>query len=119
MDYPLKSLGPALSVLALILLFAMAAVAAVVAVYLAMAPGRIAKRRGHPQADAVNLLGWLGLPTGVLWVAAIVWAYWRPAGAGVGASGPTPPGVAALRREIERLESVIAALEQARGEVAR
>jgi len=115
MDFPLKPLGPALSILALLLLFAMAAAGAAVAVYLAMLPGRIARRRGHPQAAAVNVLGWLGLPTGILWVAAMVWAFWLP----VAASGPSPPGAAALMREIEKLEAAIAALERARGEIAR
>ena len=23
-------------------------------------PGKVARRRGHPQADAINVLGWLG-----------------------------------------------------------
>ena len=26
-------------------------------------PGNIAKQRGHPQADAVNVLGWIGVIT--------------------------------------------------------
>lgn len=115
----MKSLGPALSVLALLILLASAAAGVALAIYLAMLPGRIATRREHPQATAVNVLGWLGLPTGILWVAAVVWAYWRPVVASVGASAQTAPGTAALRREIEKLESTIAVLEQARREGAR
>jgi hypothetical protein len=38
-------------------------------------PGRSARARNHPEAEAIALLGWLGLPLGVLpWLAAMVWA---------------------------------------------
>lgn len=41
-------------------------------------PGRIAKRRGHPQADAIGVLGWVGVVTlGLAWPIALVWAYTR------------------------------------------
>jgi hypothetical protein len=29
--------------------------------WLAMWPGKVAHRRGHPQAEAINVAGWLGL----------------------------------------------------------
>jgi hypothetical protein len=42
-------------------------------------PGKKAKERNHPQAEAINVLGWLGLLFGgVGWVVAVVWAYTRP-----------------------------------------
>jgi len=53
-------------------------VVAVVAlwVWLAGLPGRIAIARKHPEAEAVNLLGWAGLlPTIYPWVQAFIWAY--------------------------------------------
>jgi uncharacterized membrane protein len=41
-------------------------------------PGNIAKSRGHPQADAINVLGWIGVITlGLAWPIALVWAYSR------------------------------------------
>ncbi len=41
-------------------------------------PGNIAKSRGHPQADAINVLGWIGVVTlGLAWPIALVWAYTR------------------------------------------
>jgi hypothetical protein len=41
-------------------------------------PGRIARGRKHPQADAVAVCGWVGLLTfGVLLPVAYIWAYWR------------------------------------------
>jgi hypothetical protein len=42
-------------------------------------PGKKAKERNHPQAEAITVLGWLGLLFGgVGWVIAIVWAYTKP-----------------------------------------
>lgn len=42
-------------------------------------PGKIASTRGHPQADAVRVLGWIGVLTlGLAWPAALIWAYYRP-----------------------------------------
>jgi predicted histidine transporter YuiF (NhaC family) len=42
-------------------------------------PGDIARKRNHPQSDAISALGWLGLITmGVGWLIAIVWAYYKP-----------------------------------------
>jgi hypothetical protein len=71
---------------------------------LAALPGRIAARRQHPQAAAVNVCGWLGLPTGGFWLVALVWAYWnydRPHG-----------DTQMLTEQINNLEQAIAALEQ-------
>jgi len=41
-------------------------------------PGKIAKRRGNPQAEAIEILSLLGLLIFPLWMAALVWAYIRP-----------------------------------------
>jgi hypothetical protein len=45
-------------------------------VKLAALPGQTAIERGHPQAEAINVLGWVGLLLGVApWLVALVWAY--------------------------------------------
>jgi alpha-beta hydrolase superfamily lysophospholipase len=45
-------------------------------VWLAGLPGRIAVARKHPDAEAVGLLGWVGiLPTIYPWVQALIWAF--------------------------------------------
>lgn len=45
-------------------------------VTLAMLPGKIAKQREHPQADAINVAGWVGAITfGVFWPLALIWAF--------------------------------------------
>jgi len=68
-----------LGVFSLIVLIILAL--AFVGLWLAIAilPGRIAKDRGHPQADAINICGWMGaLTMGILAPLAFIWAYTRP-----------------------------------------
>jgi hypothetical protein len=38
-------------------------------------PGRIAIARRHPDAEAVNMMGWLGFIAIVPWVQAFIWAF--------------------------------------------
>jgi len=38
-------------------------------------PGRIAVARKHPEADAVNLMGWIGAFTVLPWAQALIWAF--------------------------------------------
>ena len=58
-------------------------------------PGKIANDRGHPQADAIRVTGWLGLLTvGLLFPVALIWAYTKPSSEGE---------ITALRKEIDRL----------------
>ena len=39
-------------------------------------PGHVARRRGHPYAEAVGVAGWITLIFGfVLWPVAVIWAY--------------------------------------------
>ena len=53
-------------------------------------PGKKARERGHPQAEAIGVLGWLGLLFGgVGWVVAVVWAYTKPVFAPVAEATPT------------------------------
>ncbi len=48
-------------------------------VLLGSTPGNIARRRNHPQAEAITALSWLGVITlGAGWLVAIVWAYYIP-----------------------------------------
>ena len=59
----------------LILLFAVVAIWIV----LAMLPGKIAAKRNHPQAEAINIGGWLGaILGGVFWPVFLVWAFTKP-----------------------------------------
>ena len=64
---------------ALIVLIVLIAVVVAAWIMLAMMPGQIAKKRGHPQAEAINVMGWWGAITlGILAPIAWVWAYTKP-----------------------------------------
>lgn len=41
-------------------------------------PGKIARKRGNPQAEAIEILSLLGLLIFPLWMAALVWSYMKP-----------------------------------------
>ena len=70
-------------------------------------PGNIAGNRGHPQADAINVLGWIGVVTlGLAWPIALVWAYTR--------SGEEQ--AAYLGERVAAMESVLAALRAQGGD---
>ncbi len=69
----------ALDIFALIVLVVLVAAGIAIWAILGMMPGRIARERGHPQADAINVCGWWGVITmGLLLPVAWIWAYTNP-----------------------------------------
>jgi hypothetical protein len=90
-----------MDIFALIVILVILAAAIWIVVTLGSLPGQIAREKNHPQAEAINILGWIGILTlGIGWFAAIVWAYTKPPGA-VNAE---------LLRRIEKLETELAQL---------
>jgi uncharacterized BrkB/YihY/UPF0761 family membrane protein len=66
-----------LSIFALIILIVLAVAVVAIWIMLAIWPGRIAKERGHKQADSVRVCGyWGALTLGILMPLAFIWAYW-------------------------------------------
>ncbi|WP_186774746.1 DUF3302 domain-containing protein [Allorhodopirellula solitaria] len=110
--FAFESIGPTLNSIVLVFLIVFALILLGFVVFLAALPGRIAKARNHRQAASVNVLGWLGLPTGVLWAIALAWAYYR--------TEPVPPRANAaadlksLSRQIAGLEETVRQLESIR-----
>ena len=45
------------------------------AIFILGLPGRIAIARNHPEADAVNAMGWVGFLAVVPWIQAFIWAF--------------------------------------------
>jgi hypothetical protein len=92
---------------------------AVAVVQLGALPGKIAHRRGHPQADAVNAASWISFVTlGALWPLAFVWAFFN--GNESSAETPTnrqqkmnPQSDESLSKEVENLRSRLTELEDA------
>jgi hypothetical protein len=64
---------------ALAILLILATAAVVIWILLGLMPGRIARDRNHPHADAISVCGWWGVLTmGLLLPAAYIWAYSNP-----------------------------------------
>ena len=58
---------------------ALLVIIATVFVVLGILPGKIARQRQHPQAEAIRVASWLALIFGfVAWPFVLVWAYLRP-----------------------------------------
>jgi hypothetical protein len=74
-------------IVALVFLLVILAALVIGLVLLGSLPGDIARKRGHPQADAITTLGWVGLLFIVLWPIAFAWAFTRPSGRADQASG--------------------------------
>ncbi len=65
-----------LDIFALIVLIVLIATGLAVWAMLGMYPGKIARQRNHPQADAIAVCGWWGAITlGILTPIAYIWAY--------------------------------------------
>ena len=93
-----------LDIFALIVMAILLAVVIWLVVLLGSMPGNIAKKRGHPQAEAIQALGWIGIITlGISWFIAIVWAYTKPAGKG-SADPALDARIKALESQLEQLQ---------------
>ena len=65
-----------LDIFAWIVLLVLVATLVAIVVALGMMPGRIARRRGHPWAEAVAVGSWATLIFGfVFWPLVLIWAY--------------------------------------------
>jgi hypothetical protein len=65
-----------IDIFAWIVLIVLVATLVAVFVALGMMPGRIARRRGHPWAEAVSVGSWATLIFGfVFWPLVLIWAY--------------------------------------------
>ena len=68
-----------LDIFALVVIAILIALVIWLVVLLGSTPGNIARKRKHPQAEAITALGWIGIITmGASWLVAIVWAYYIP-----------------------------------------
>jgi hypothetical protein len=92
-----------LNILTFVVLIVLLALIGFIVVFLGTLPGKIAKGRNHPQAEAINVASWLGIITaGLLWPFALIWAYIRP----------REQSAAASSEKLASLESRVNALEE-------
>ncbi len=91
-----------LDIFALVVIFILVAVAIGLVVLLGNLPGKMARDAGHPQADAIALLGWIGLLTlGLGWFVALVWARTKP----LTPSGELEQRLAELEARVRQMEA--------------
>lgn len=66
----------AYDIIAWVVLIVLVVALVVIALKLAALPGKIARRRQHPWAEAVNIAGWLSFFLGLaFWPLALIWAH--------------------------------------------
>lgn len=94
--------------LCLAILIGLAVAAAYFIYWLGKLPGETASARGHPQAQAITVSGWLGLLILPLWPIALVWAYLVPAGREL----TPPPDLGRLQTSLEGTATRIAQIER-------
>ena len=106
-----------LDIFTIFVLLVLGIVGVAIWVVLAMLPGKIALERGHPQAEAVKVCGWLGgLTLGLLWPVAIIWAYLRPSGAPLPEEETEGESLEGLKERVSALEHHLLTFEQKGGE---
>jgi len=100
----------AFDILAFVCFAGLLAAVVVIVVTLGSLPGQTAQKRGHPQAAAIRIAGWVGIAMlglgagvggaearsltlmGILWPFALVWAYLTPVPAGPRPAERQPDG---------------------------
>ena len=96
-----------LDIFALVVIALLLGVVIWLVVLLGNMPGEIARKRNHPQAQAITALGWIGLITmGIGWFVAIVWAYYKP----------DPAADSDLQQRVNDLEDQLQQLQAGGGE---
>jgi hypothetical protein len=112
MAFTLQGFGPFLEWMTLVVLCALPLVAGAVLYKLGGLPGSIAAARGHPQAAAINVCGWMGLITLVMWPVAMVWAHLnrREPSAIAHLAAGDPSVMSRLQRVSQRLAAVESSL---------
>ena len=106
-----------LSIFALVVLLVLLGTVVAGALVLGWLPGHLAVQRGHPQADAIRICGWLGLLTlGILLPVAFIWAFLKPVRVGVVGTSDAPrtdarPNGAEVAAELRALHDRLTAIE--------
>ena len=110
MTFTLQGAGPILHWFTLVILCVIPLIGALIVYKLGSLPGVIAASRGHPQAAAINICGWMGIVTLVLWPVAMVWAHVAPQTA-PDAGAVRPDEARALLDDLRRASQRLAAIE--------
>lgn len=101
---------PVIDIFTLFVMLILVATAVGLVVFLGMWPGKIARQRNHPQADAITVGSWVGLIAGgVMWPLVFIWAHLKPlsqASEGESTDGDLVARLEALEEKVVSLESL-------------
>ena len=90
--------------------------AIILAFKLGSLPGKIARQRAHPQADAINVCGWIGIITlGLAWPVALIWAYVQPRKLPAENANTVTEELSRLDARLDTLTGELQQLKQQRG----
>lgn len=93
-----------LDILAIAVMVFLAGVILVLGIFVLILPGWLARRKGHPQAEAITWCGVLGLFTaGIAWVVALVWSLCKP---------KAGPELALTETQTQELATMLAAISE-------
>lgn len=112
-EFSLQYMGMPIYALTAVVLLGIVIGFAYLVYWLASLPGRIAARRGHPQAPAIAICGWMGVITLVFWPVAIVWAYTMTEGQRQKQPVVSGDDLASLRAALSETAARVAAIDKA------
>jgi hypothetical protein len=110
-DFTAQGMAAVVYVLTAIILLGLIIGFAYFVYWVASLPGHIAASRGHPQASAIAICGWMGLITLVLWPVALIWAYTTTEEQRNKQSAVTSSQLESLREALRKTSEQVAALE--------
>jgi uncharacterized protein DUF3302 len=93
-----------LDIAALVVIFFLVILLTAAIVALGSLPGKIARKRNHPYADAINVASWVGLALGIFWPIAFIWAF-LPVKGTRGDLAEMNKRLSSLEKEIEQVRS--------------
>ena len=111
MGFTLQGFGPFLHWMTLGVLALAPILIGVVLYKLGGLPGAVARSRQHPQAEAINVCGWMGLITIVLWPIAMIWAHLAPSRPITGAIPDVVGDRASLLAKLQKASSKLSDIE--------
>lgn len=109
--FELQSAGTMLDIIVLPIIFVVPILALLGLFIIGRIPGEIAAARGHRWAKAVNVAGWMGLLTLVLWPIALIWAFMSPADSDVQPAAASPEELGRMLDVVGQLNESVAQIE--------
>ena len=93
-----------LDILAIAVMVFLAVVILALGIFVLCLPGWLARRSGHPQAEAITWCGVMGLFTGgIAWIIALIWSLWKP---------KAGPELALTESQAQELATMLAAITE-------